>query len=237
VTARKVKPLAALEAKARQLMLMVGFGFMAFTGGTILSSMLINRLSHRLASADSRVLDLAVGIFVGQMWILLVLPVLIHLASRFLDLPIWRTAIIAALTGALFNAAIRFVSSGIELTFADALQNGVWLGTLIAGILLSVWGARQGRAWADQRQKIADAAAEARKGQYDQFLAESTALADKRDAARAAEPPVAPAVIDAAPVPAIPPAAAAIEAAPAAPVPAANAEAAPTAPVDPKPPA
>lgn len=205
---KKAKPLAALEAKARQLMLMVGFGFMAYTGGTILSVMLMNRLNHRLVAADNRFLYLVVVIFVGQMWILFVLPALVHLASRFLELPIWRTSIIAALTGTLFSAAIRFVSNGIEATFADPLQNLVWIGTIVSGILFSVWGGKQGRAWAEARQKIADEAAVARKGQYDQFLAESTALADRRDAARAAAVPVAP-LEPAVPTPAPAPASAA----------------------------
>lgn len=196
---RKVKPLARMEARARQLMLMVGFGFMAYTGGTILSVMLMNRINHRLVAADNRVLYLAVVIFVGQMWILFVLPGLIHLAARFLELPIWRTAVIAALTGTLFNAAIRFVSNGIEQTFADPLQNIVWLGSLISGVLFSVWAGRQGRAWAEGRQKVAEQAALGRKGQYDQFLAESTALAERLDASRAAAPVPAPDVAPAAP--------------------------------------
>ena len=191
VSERKVKPLAAMEAKARQLMLMVGMGFMAYTGGTILSVMLMNRLNHRLVAADSRVLYLAVVIFVGQMWILFILPGMIHLASRFLELPLWRTAIIAGITGSLFNAAIRFVSNGVEQTFADPLQNFVWFGSLVAGIFFSVWGGKQGRAWAEVRQKVADQEAIARKTQYDQFLADSTALADRKDAANAAAASVA----------------------------------------------
>ncbi|MBS1148569.1 MAG: hypothetical protein H6Q89_267 [Myxococcaceae bacterium] len=214
---RKVKPLARLEAKARQFMLIVGFGFIAYTGGTILSVMLMNRLNHRLVAADSRVLYLAVVIFVGQMWILFVLPALIHLASRFLELPIWRTAIVGALTGTLFNFAIRFVGNGVEQTFADPLQNLVWGGSLLAGIFFSVWAGRQGRAWADVRQKAAEQEAVGRKVQYDQFLAESVALAERREAGRA----------QAAAVPAV---AAPVEAAPAA-------AAADPAPVDPKPPA
>src|SRR5688572_27345460 len=72
VSERKVKPLAALEARVRQLMLMIGFGFMAYTGGKILSLLLMNRLNYRLVAADSRILYLAVVIFVGQMWILFV---------------------------------------------------------------------------------------------------------------------------------------------------------------------
>ncbi len=192
---KKGKPLARLEAKARQLMLMIGFGFLAYTGGTILSVMLMNRLNNRLAAADNRFLTFAVIVVVGQLWILFVLPALIHLASRFLDLPIWRASIIGALTGTFFNASIRIVSNGIETTFAEPVQNLVWAGCTISGVFFSVWAGRRGRVWAEARQKIADAAAEARKTQYDQFLAESTELANRRDAARqaAVEPLVPPA--------------------------------------------
>ena len=184
VNERKIRPLAALEAKARQLMMMVGFGFIAYTGGTILSVALMERLKVRLVAANSGLLNLAAVILVGQLWILFVLPALIHLAARFLELPLWRTAIVGALTGTLFNAAVRFVSSGLEQTFSDPLQNAVWLGTVVSGTVFAVWAGRQGRAWAEARQKIAEQDALARKGQYDQFLAESAALVDRRDATR-----------------------------------------------------
>ncbi len=191
MTDRKLKPLAALEAKARQVMLMVGLGFVAYTGGTVLSVLLMNRLNHRLVAADNRLLDLVVIILVGQLWLLLVLPALVHLVARILDLPIWRTVILAALTGTLFETAIRFVSTGIEHTFADPMKNGVWAGALISGVLLAVWGGKQGRAWADARQRLAEQEAIGRKAQYDLFLAESTALADRREAARSVAEPSA----------------------------------------------
>jgi len=202
VTERKAKPLARLEAKARQLMLMVGFGFLAYTGGTILSVMLMNRLNHRLVAADNRFVTFAVLVLVGQLWILFVLPSLIHLASRFLELPIWRAAIIGALTGTFFSASIRIVSNGVETTFAEPVQNLVWAGCTLSGIFFSVWAGKRGRVWAEARQKVADAAAEARKGQYDQFLAESTQLANRRESARNAE---AAAALAAQPLPTVEP--------------------------------
>ena len=183
---RKLKPIAALEARARQFMLMVGLGFMACVAGEILAATLLDRLSVRLMATDSLAVRFVVVSVVRGVWILFVFPVVVHLVHRFLDLPVWRTAIIGVVTGASFQAAVHVITSGVEGAFAPS----VWLGTLVSGTLITVWAGKQGWAWAEARQKVADAAAAARKSQYDQFLADSTALAEKRDAARAAaEPP------------------------------------------------
>lgn len=184
--------MAALEAKARHVMLLIGLGFMAFVTGGIISGSLVQRLSPRLAAADSRVLDVIAAVMLQHLWILIVLPVLIHLCARFLELHVWRAAVVGAVTGTMFNATIRVIGSGFEETFTNPVGNVIWLGAFVSGLLITVWAGKQGRAWASARQTQADAAAAARKAQYDQFLAESTALADKRDAARPAEPPAEP---------------------------------------------
>lgn len=190
---RKLKPIAALEARARQFMLMVGLGFMACVAGEILAATLLDRLSVRLMATDSLAVRFVVVSVVRGVWILFVFPVVVHLVNRFLDLPVWRTALIGVVTGAGFQAAVHVITSGVEGAFAPSAENLVWLGTLVSGTLITVWAGKQGRAWAQARQKLADAAAAARKSQYDQFLADSTALAEKRDAARAAAPPAIPA--------------------------------------------
>lgn len=191
MTEKKLKPMAMLEAKARQLMLMIGFGFMAYIGGSLFSASLIMRVRDRVIAADSAVIAFLVQAVIGRLWILIVLPLLIHIVSRFIALPLWRTAILGALTGELFYAAIQIASVGADEAFADWVQNGVRIGTLITGVLFTVWAGKRGRAWADVRQKAADQAAVARKGQYDDFLKASTELAEKREAAAAAAAPAA----------------------------------------------
>ena len=189
MSARKAKPLAILEAKVRQLMLMVGFGFMALIAGSMFSASLLMRVRDRLIATDSAVIAFLVLTIIDRLWILAVFPLLIHLASRFLELPLWRTAIIGALTGEAFYAAIQIASWGTEEAFGDWVRDSVRLGTLATGVCLTVWAGRRGRAWADERQKVADQAAAGRKSQYDEFLAASTALADRRDAAAAGAAP------------------------------------------------
>ena len=198
MNARKPKPLAVAEAKVRQFLLMVGFGFMAYIAGSLFSASLIMRLRDRILAADSVVLIFFVQAVVGRLWILAVFPVLVYLTARFLDLPLWRTAIIGALTGELFASAIQIASSGAEDAFGDWIQNGVRLVTLVGGVLLTVWAGKQGRAVASVRQQAAAKEAADRKAQYDEFLARSTALADRRDAAPIVAPNALPATPSAA---------------------------------------
>jgi hypothetical protein len=187
VTEFRPKPLAVAEAKARQFLLMVGFGFLAYVAGSLFSASLINRLRDRVLAADSAAVAFLVQVLVGRLWILLVFPVLVHLAARFLELPLWRTAVIGALTGELFYSALQIASVGAEVAFSDWIQDAVRLTTLVGGVMLTVWAGKQGRAWSADRQKLAEQAALARKAQYDEFLAASTAIAERREQA----PPMA----------------------------------------------
>lgn len=192
MTERKPKVLAALEAKTRQFLLMVGFGFMALIAGSLFSATLTRRLEDRLVATDNALIVGLVPMGISRLWILLVFPVLVHLASRFLAIPLWRTAIIGALTGELFSEALQVVSVGTEEAFGNWFVNFLKLGTLVAGVLFAVWGGKRGQTWAAGRQRIADQAAIARKSQYDEFLAQSMAMAERREAAPIV--PVAPAV-------------------------------------------
>ena len=185
---RKQKPLAILEAKVRQLMLMIGLGFMAMVGGLIFSTSLDFRLKDRLESIDGTALRIVIGILIERLWILFVFPVMLNLASRFLELPLWRAAILGALTGELFSTAVQYASTGFDGVLGDWRRDLVHGGTLVAGVCFAVWAGKQGRAWAEGRQKLADVAAAGRKAQYDEFLAASTALANKREGSAAAVP-------------------------------------------------
>ncbi len=209
---RKQKPLAILEEKVRQLMLMIGFGFIAMIGGLMFSATLSMRVHDRLEATDSFIVRFLIAVVIERFWILAIFPLLVHLAARFLELPLWRTAIIGALTGDLFAAAVKVAGVGIEGTFGDWFQDVVRAATLTAGVLLTVWAGKQGRQWAEKRQQAADVAATGRKAQYDEFLAASTALADKREAAAANV--AVPAVVPSEPVAALPVAAEAPQAAP-----------------------
>src|SRR5258708_28307342 len=108
MTEARLKPVAAAEAAVRHFLLMVGFGFVAFVGGTIFANNLVLRVAERV---DSPPRFLMIGLIDGA-WVLLALPGLAHLGARFMPLKPWPTALIGASTGAAFQLALQYVSLG-----------------------------------------------------------------------------------------------------------------------------
>jgi hypothetical protein len=108
----RLKPLAAAETATRRVLLLVGFGFVAWSAGTIFCGSVAQRLAARF---DSPALAVVLTPLVHGGWALLVLPAIGYIAGRFLELKPWPTAAVSALTGFGFQMALDFVSSGTAL--------------------------------------------------------------------------------------------------------------------------
>ncbi|MBK7858678.1 MAG: hypothetical protein IPJ65_08660 [Archangiaceae bacterium] len=186
--AAKVKPLAAAETAVRRLLLMVGFGFAAFVGGSILAVSLTTRIATRL-EGSSDTTRLIAGFLIECSWVIVALPAIGYLAARFLEVKPWPTAIIGAGTGVLFQVALQYVSSGAEgLTGEPARQIGRLLGTAL-GVVLTATAVRHGRELAKISEAKARLEAEKKKTQYDEFVRQAEALAERRE-----QVPIAPPV-------------------------------------------
>jgi hypothetical protein len=161
-------------------MLMVGFGVFSYIGGTIFASALAMRLLGRFDSSGLlRIIVL--GTLIEGTWVMLVLPAIAYFASRFMELKPWSTAIIGAMSGSLFQFALQYVISGEEGIVSDPARLATRFGVLIAGVFITATAAKRGREAANVAEVAAQRAAEAKKTQYDEFVKQSEALADRRE--------------------------------------------------------
>src|SRR5436190_24167909 len=119
--APRMKPLAAAETAVRRLLLMIGFGFVAFVGGSILGSALQQRLLGRLEDSNVAV-QTAILFLIQGAWVLFALPALGWIAGRFLEMKPWPTGIIGAATGLMFQLALQYVSTGSEGMLGDPVR-------------------------------------------------------------------------------------------------------------------
>ncbi|MBL8952779.1 MAG: hypothetical protein JNK82_18505 [Myxococcaceae bacterium] len=194
---KPMKPLAAAETAVRRFLLMVGFGFMAFVAGSILGASLQNRLVPRLEGAGP-FLGIVTFFLVQGLWVMIVLPAFSHIAARFLELKPWSTAVIGAGTGMLFQLALQYVSVGAEGIAGAPTQQALRLLGIGTGIVLTAIAVKRGRELARVAEERAKVEAEKKKHQYDEFVKQAEALADRREQVPiAAAAPVDPAGVEA----------------------------------------
>ena len=204
---KPARPMALLEARARHLLLMSGLGFLAVVSGNLIANAFSQRAHERLLAAGSPAVLFIAGTVLSGFWVLVVLPGLVYICCRFLELKPLTTSIVAAVTGELFMLAIPIAAKGLDQLLADVVPLVTQLGTMVAGILISVSAGKRAKIVAARAEADALERAKARKSQYDDFLKQAEAFADKRAAnpiAPAAPPPAAPEQ-PAAPPPADPP--------------------------------
>jgi len=182
----RIKPLAAAETAVRRFLLMVGFGFMAFVGGSVLGSSLGNRLVPRLEGAGELAGMLA-WFFIQGLWVMGVLPGLSYISARFIELKPWPTAIIGAGTGMTFQYALQYVSVGAEGIAGEPTRQALRLLAAGTGIVLTAIAVKKGREAAKVAEDQAKAEAEKKKHQYDEFVKAAEDLANKRE-----QVPIAP---------------------------------------------
>jgi hypothetical protein len=188
----KKKLMASAEAGARHLLLMLGFGVAAFIGGTIVSASLVVRVFSRLEMSwlPLRVL---VSALVDGAWIMAALPLIAYASARIMELKPWSTAGIGAASGLTFQLALQYVSLGEEGLVGDPVRLMGRVVTLALGVFFTAKAVQKGRAAALAAEAKAKAEAEARKSQYDEFVKQAEALADRREQVPIAPPPEKPA--------------------------------------------
>lgn len=188
--------MALLEARARHLLLMSGLGFLAVVSGNLLAAALGQRAHERLLATGSPAVLFIAGAVLSGFWVLVVLPGLVYICCRFLELRPVPTAILSALTGELFMLAIPVASKGLDAVIADVVPLVTQLGTMVAGILISISAGKRAKITAAKAEAEALERAKSRKSEYEDFLKQSAAFADKRDAT-----PIAPAAVEPTPAP------------------------------------
>ena len=190
-----MKPLAAAETAVRRFLLLVGFGFLAYVGGSMIAAGVMTRVAARLDGASEPVQFIA-WLLISSAWILLALPALSGFAARFLELKPWSTALIGAATGLLFQLSLQYVSAGSEGITSDPARQLARLLAAAAGVALTVIAVKRARELARLGDEQAKLEAQAKKTQYDEFVKQAEALANRREAV-----PIAPASAAAPPQP------------------------------------
>lgn len=189
---KPTRPLAALEARSRHALLMVGLGFFAYAAGSLVSAAIQVRVRERLAGLELPVLGLVLNVLLTRFWLLFALPAVGHAVARFLVIRPWAFALTAALTGELFWAGIQLVMGGLEQLFASPEAWLIRVGTFALGTFATARAVRSGLAWAQARAAEAMAKARAKQSEYDEYLKASQALADKREASASPQGAVTP---------------------------------------------
>ena len=185
----RVKPLAAAETAVRRFLLMIGFGFIAYVGGSMIAASVMARMATRLEGASEPVQFVA-WLFISSAWVILALPGSSWFAARFLDLRPWPTAIIGASTGLMFQLALQYVSAGADGIVGDPARQLSRLLATATGVVLTVIAVKRGRELARLAEEQAKIEAEKKKGQYDEYVKQAEELANRREAVPIS--PVAP---------------------------------------------
>lgn len=175
-------PLVRAETAARQLLLLMGLGFLAMVIGTVASGVIVNAVWQGVHGRGASWLLFTVHALSMRMWVWLVLPALAYGAGRVLVLRPWRTAAVTVTTGEVFSLAFRIAGSGLEGLYRHWFEMLLWVATSGAGVWLTARAVEKARGTAAQvqanRQALATLHAEANQAQYEHFQQEAKRLAE-----------------------------------------------------------
>ncbi|MCP3140694.1 hypothetical protein [Pyxidicoccus xibeiensis] len=166
----KTSVLEPLRVRVRRFQFIVGLGFLALVGGSVLSVSLAMRLSARVQTLPLGFMRVLMAVLLENLWVLGVLPLLCYGAARVMELKPWSTAAGSATSGAVFVLALNFVQSGADGLWLGGLMSVLNLAAFAVGIVLSARAVKLGRAAAAQQTVKAQAKAQERKSEYDEFL-------------------------------------------------------------------
>jgi hypothetical protein len=177
-----------VRVRIRRFQFVVGLGFLSQVIGAVLSVALAYRLAERIQDLPDG-LKLLVGIPLQNLWAIAVLPLLCYGAARIIELKPLSTAVGGVASGLLFVLALNFAWGGLEGLWPGLAAGALQISALAAGVLLSYRAVLKGRAASAQGAAKAQAQAESRKVEYQEFLREAERGAEKtaqREAERAA---------------------------------------------------
>ena len=180
-----------LRVRLLRILFTGGLGFVALILGSMLSATLYLRFAVRVDSLPFAFLRLLLHVVRGNLWVLLVLPLLCYGASRIVELRPWSTAVGAALSSRLFLLTVEFVSAGVD----GWVERG-WVVALVewsvfaVGVVLCHRAVLKGRADASRQAEKTQAQASTKQDEYAEFLREAERAGEKiaqREASSTAE--------------------------------------------------
>lgn len=178
----KMRPFAAAEAGARQLIMMAGLGFLGLVIGALLTEKLFSRFADRIDGEPGAITLFIFSWVVPNLWAFLVMPGFAWIALRFLDLSAPTFAVVSCGTAFTFRVLMTFVSGGAELVVGDTEKVVTSLIVLGIGVVLTWLAGLRGQSYARAQAAVAAQQAQKTKDQYSQFAEQAKALAERRDA-------------------------------------------------------
>ncbi|MCY1021395.1 hypothetical protein [Pyxidicoccus sp. MSG2] len=166
----KTSVLEPLRVRIRRLQFIMGLGFIALIVGRGLGWVLIMRLTTRIQELPFAFLQMLAAVALVNLWLLVGLPLLCYGAARVIELRPWTTALGASATGLAFILMIDFVQGGADALWEGGLWSVLNVVTSAVGVVLSARAVVKGRAAAAQQVGKAQAKAQERKSEYDEFL-------------------------------------------------------------------
>ncbi|WP_163999816.1 hypothetical protein [Pyxidicoccus caerfyrddinensis] len=195
----KTSVLEPLRVRIRRLQFIMGLGFIALIAGRGIGWVLIMRLTTRIQELPFAFLQMLAAVALVNLWLLVGLPLLCYGAARVIELRPWPTALGASATGLAFILMIDFVQGGADALWEGGLWSVLNVVTSAVGVALSARAVVKGREAAAQQVGKAQAKAQERKSEYDEFLRAAEAGAarlEQREAAaqqpQGAEPAPSP---------------------------------------------
>nr|WP_246357190.1 hypothetical protein [Pyxidicoccus fallax] len=193
-----------MRVRIRRFQFVMGLGFLALIGGSIIGGSLRMRLSVRLSALPFEWLALVLDSALANFWLLGALPLICYGAARVVEVRPWSTALGSAMTGSVFLLAISTVQSGLDGLWGVGLRPVLNVAAFVLGVVLSTRAVKLGRdAAAKQVEKTREKAQE-RKSEYDEFLRAAEAggaRLEQREASTQAQPSEATPTPDARDVP------------------------------------
>jgi len=186
----KTSVLEPLRVRVRRFQFILGLGFLALIGGSILSVALTLRLAQRIQALPSTLLRELVAILLGNLWVLGVLPLLCYGAGRVMELRPWKTAAGAALSGTAFLLFMSFAQGGVGALWDGGVGSVFNVAAFGVGVALSARAVKLGRAAAELQSQKSQRKSEERKSEYEEFLRaaeQGGARLEQREAAAAAQ--------------------------------------------------
>jgi hypothetical protein len=178
----KMRPFAAAEAGARQLIMMAGLGFLGLVVGALLTEKLYSRFADRIDGEPSAITLFIFAWIIPNLWAFVVMPGFAWISQRFLDLNALTFAVVSCGTAFVFRSLMAFVSGGAELVLGDTERLFTSAIVLGVGVALTWVAGRRGQSYARAQAAVAAQQAQKTKEQYSQFAEQAKALAERRDA-------------------------------------------------------
>ena len=156
-----------------RVLIAIGLGFLSF----FIGALILPELPSPAFVSEGGTVAIVFDTVVRQLWVWAVMPALLYVVARVLELRLWGVPVGSAVAGTFFLLALEWLIQGAALLVAYPERTVTIVLTAAAGAVLGRMAVRSARSAADERQKEADAAASARRSEYDEFAREAERLA------------------------------------------------------------